>query len=93
MYSLFLSTKLSINSTTTYLYSIISVTIHWKHKSGEIKTTTAKVGMNLLQAARLKDIDLEGKFKTTEFCLHVEYLILEMMQGRVRECVLAQHVI
>jgi hypothetical protein len=39
---------------------VFSITIHWKHKNGEIKTTTAKVGMNLLEAARLKDIDLEG---------------------------------
>lgn len=36
------------------------LSINWKKKNGEVKTTTAKVGMNLLQAARLGDIDLEG---------------------------------
>jgi hypothetical protein len=43
-----------------YTSTYSSITIHWKHKGGEIKITTAKVGMNILQAARFKDIDLEG---------------------------------
>ena len=53
---------LKSNDANTHLVCLChsSITIHWTHKNGDIKTTTAKVGMNLLEAARAHDIDLEG---------------------------------
>jgi hypothetical protein len=51
------------------IYVLCSITLHWHHKGGVVKVTTAKVGMNLLQAARYQDIDLEGEQRK---CLFID---------------------
>lgn len=47
---------------------ICSVTINWKLKNGEIKSTVAPIGITLLDLAHKFDIDLEGACAGQHWC-------------------------
>jgi hypothetical protein len=49
------------------LLTSFSITVNWKDKHGNITSTPAKVGMNLLTVAHREGIELEGMLEGSLF--------------------------
>jgi hypothetical protein len=68
------------------LDNVDRITINWKNKNSEIKTTSAKIGSSLLQVAHRDEIDLEGSLHTSlliEFTLSQEHVVVFVHVRRV----------